>query len=244
MQSAAFFAAGIDALYEAVRVPAGGGGDAVAALRAERFAGFNVTTPLKEEVCPHLQRLTDAARAVGAVNTVKQDGGDLIGHNTDGEGCVRALDELWHPNFESAGVLLLGAGPAARAISAALVSRGARVECWSRRTELAARLGGPPRTRASLVISALPSDAAVPAHVLELIDRRSDIFDVNYGCTRSPVPAGIGARRSDGVPMLLQQGALAFEWWTGIAAPLRAMRSALEDAKGRAQGARTENSSR
>ncbi|MFI5388589.1 MAG: hypothetical protein ACHQY2_02630, partial [Candidatus Eremiobacterales bacterium] len=67
------------------------------------------------------------------------------------------------------------------------------------------------------------------------------ILDVNYGVARSPIPPDVGARRSDGIPMLLHQGALAFEWWTGTAAPLDAMRAALERAQGRAEPPRTEN---
>jgi shikimate dehydrogenase len=244
MQSAAFAAAGVRARYEPLRVAAGESADAIARLRAEGFAGFNVTTPLKEEVRSHLDTLTDAALSAGAVNTVKRCDGELIGHNTDGEGCARALDELWHSDYEGLDVLLLGAGPAARAIAVALSNRGARVSCWSRRAEHAATIGPLPNRPATLVISALPADATVPADVLASVDPRADVFDVNYAAARSPLPAGIGARRSDGIPMLLHQGALAFEWWTGLPAPLAEMRSALERAQGRVESPGTENSPR
>jgi shikimate dehydrogenase len=244
MQSAAFAAVGLPASYEPLRVAAAGIGDAIVRLRAEEFAGFNVTTPLKEVVRSHLNTLTGAAVADGAVNSVKRSGGELIGHNTDGEGCVRALVDLWHPAFECLDVLLLGAGPAARAIAVALSERGARIACWSRRADRAATVGPPPDRLTTLVISALPADATVPAHVAAAIDPRADIFDVNYAVARSPLPAGIGARRSDGIPMLLHQGALAFEWWTGLPAPLSAMRAALEVAQGRAERPSTENSPR
>jgi shikimate dehydrogenase len=241
MQSAAFAAAGLDARYVAMRVPAGGAGDAIAGLRAQGFAGFNVTTPLKEEVGSHLDAMTETAVAAGAVNTVKRSGDEFTGHNTDGEGCVRALHDLWRTEFDRLEVLLLGAGPAARAIAVALASRGARIACWSRRAERASRIGPPPERRATLVISALPAGAAVPRFVLAVVDQNADVFDVNYASNRSPFPAGVGARRSDGIPMLLHQGALAFEWWTGLPAPLGAMRAALGLAQGRAERSSTEN---
>ncbi len=241
MQAAAFAAAGIDAQYEALRVAAGSSGGAIARLRDLGYAGFNVTTPLKEEVREHLDACTDLAREAGAVNTVALRGDALVGHNTDGEGCARALDDLWQTALEKADVLLLGAGPAARAIALSLRSRGARIACWARREERAASIGPPPERRAVVVISALPPGAELPAEIVAAIDPRADILDVNYGTARSPIPSGVGARRSDGIPMLLHQGALAFEWWTGREAPLAAMRAALERAKGRAEPPRTEN---
>jgi len=241
MQAAAFAAAGVDADYEALRVTAGSSGGAVARLRDLKYAGFNVTTPLKEEVRAYLDDFTDLASAAGAVNTVARRGGRLVGHNTDGEGCARALTDLWRTALDGADVLVLGAGPAARAIGLSLRSRGARISCWSRREAQAAAIGPLPARRATLVISALPPDVKVPDDVIANVDPRADILDVNYGAARSPVPSNVGARRSDGMPMLLYQGALAFEWWTGMAAPLDAMRTALARAKGRAEPTRTEN---
>jgi shikimate 5-dehydrogenase len=122
-----------------------------------------------------------------------------------------------------------------------LTSRGARIACWSRRAEPAALIGPPPDRSARFVISALPPGAAIPPAVLAAIDPDADVFDVNYASTRFALPADIGARHSDGIPMLLHQGALAFEWWTGKPAPIGAMRAALDVAQGRAERARTEN---
>jgi shikimate dehydrogenase len=244
MQSAAFAAAGIGARYDAIRVAEGQAAGAIADLRAQGYAGFNVTTPLKEEVAGCVDALTESARNAGAVNTVRRDGDGWTGHNTDGEGCARALQELWSPAFDGLEVLILGAGPAARAIALALSARGARISCWSRRPARAVDLGPPPSQPATLVISALPADATVPAEVIDLIDPRADVFDINYGSALSPLPQSAGARRSDGTPMLLHQGALAFSWWTGKAAPLEVMRAVLERAQGRAERPGTENSPR
>lgn len=244
MQAAAFAAAGISARYDPIRVAEGDAAGVIANLRADGYAGFNVTTPLKEEVLACLDTLTEAARIAGAVNTVRRDGDGFTGHNTDGEGCARALQELWSPAFDGLEVLVLGAGPAARAIALALSSRGARVACWSRRPERAATIGPPPGGDAMLVISALPADATIPDDVINRVDPQADLFDINYASVRSPLPSGVGARRSDGTPMLLHQGALAFAWWTGKAAPIEAMRAVLERAQGRAERPGTENSPR
>jgi shikimate dehydrogenase len=244
MQAAAFAAAGISARYEAIRVAEGDAAGAIAKLRADGYAGFNVTTPLKEEVLECFDALTEGARNAGAVNTVRRDGDCFTGHNTDGEGCVRAIQELWSPAFDGLEVLVLGAGPAARAIALAFSSRGAHVACWSRRPDRAATVGPPPTGAPTLVISALPADATIPDDVIDSIDPQADVFDINYATARSPLPPGVGARRSDGKPMLLHQGALAFAWWTGKAAPIEAMRAVLERAQGRAERPGTENSPR
>jgi shikimate dehydrogenase len=244
MQSAAFAAAGIQARYDAIRVAEGESAGAIAGLRAQGYAGFNVTTPLKEEVAASLDALTESARNAGAVNTVRAEGDGWTGHNTDGEGCARALQELWSPVFDGLEVLILGAGPAARAIALALSARGASIACWSRRPARAVNLGPPPARPAALVVSALPADASVPAEVIDMIDPRADIFDINYASSYSPLPQSAGARRSDGTPMLLHQGALAFAWWTGKEAPLEVMRAVLERAQGRAERPGTENSPR
>jgi shikimate dehydrogenase len=77
-------------------------------------------------------------------------------------------------------------------------------------------------------VSALPADATLPPHIEQMSNDDTMIFDLNYGRQRSPVAAMRGRRRSDGLPLLLHQGALSFEWWTGLAAPLAQMRAALE----------------
>lgn len=229
MFSAAFAAAGIDASYTALEVRADEADEFVERARRGAFAGFNVTTPLKETVVALVDGLTDDARAAAAVNVVRRDGSTLTGHNTDGSGLVRGLAELWGWKPEGASVLLLGSGPAARAIAIKLKEAGAaHVACWSRNEATAAGIGPPPRRPADLIVSTLPASAVVPDAVLEFVDAHSFVFDANYSAARSPVPPGLGKARSAGLPMLLHQGALSYEWWLGTAAPLDAMRAALE----------------
>lgn len=227
MQSAGFAAAGIDATYEAIRVPKGEIAAAIDTLRAD-FAGFNVTTPLKEAILPFVDALTDVAGSVPAVNTVRIEKGKLTGHNTDGAGFVDALMDVWRLEPRRLIFCFLGSGPAARAIAQAVARRNAsRIMCWSRNPLTSAEIGDPPDSRPDVLVSALPSDAEIPADVLDTIEGATHVFDLNYRATRSPVPDGIGRFRTDGRSLLLHQGAQSFKWWTGIEAPIDAMRSAL-----------------
>ena len=86
MVEAAFAAAGLDWRYLTIEVAPAGLGDAVRGARAMGFRGFNCTIPHKVAVVPHLDRLSEAAGLIGAVNTVVRDGEELVGHNTDGAG--------------------------------------------------------------------------------------------------------------------------------------------------------------
>ena len=227
MQNAAFRILGIDAEYDALRVGRDELASAVPRLRTE-LAGFNVTTPLKEAILQYVDALTDVASEAQAVNTVRVEKWRLTGHNTDGLGFVAAIQELWHVTPRGKAVCVLGSGPAARAIALALGQLGAAsLACWSRNPLTAAEIGGAPATRPDLLVSALPPDAVLPEDVLQAVAGATYVFDVNYGAAHSPVPEAIGVHRSDGLPLLLHQGALALQWWTGLAPPLEAMRAAL-----------------
>lgn len=229
MQAAAFAATHLEATYEAIDVPPDRMRKAVQRLREERFAGWNVTTPLKSAIVALLDTSTLQAREAGAVNTVRREAdGSLTGHNTDGEGLLTALADVWEWQPAGASVLLLGSGPAAQGIAAALRrARVAHVFCWSRNTETAARIGPPPAQTCDLIVSALPADACLPEDAQTWAGDGTYIIDLNYTAKRSPVAGLKAMRRSDGLPLLLHQGALAFSWWTGVAAPMEAMRTAI-----------------
>ena len=227
MQNAAFRACEIDATYETMRVQRE---DLAAGIRDLRsvFAGCNVTTPLKEAVLPFLDTLTEEAQDARAVNTVRVDRDRLTGHNTDGSGFVAAIAELWNITPNGKTFCLLGSGPAARAIARAVERFGAsRVTCWSRNPKTATLVGQPPNARPDVLVSALPATANVDPDVLRLVSDADFVFDLNYRAPQSPVPGGCGKHRSDGLPLLLHQGARSFEWWTGKVPPLDVMRAAL-----------------
>jgi shikimate dehydrogenase len=225
MQQAAFDALGIEATYEPIEASIAQ--PIMARLSKQGFCGWNVTTPLKEQAVASVDSLSDAARRARAVNVVRKDGDRLVGHNTDGEGFVRAVSELWTERALSGSVLVLGAGPAARAIACALADAGVEeLSCWSR-DEGRARLVAPePRGQPHLVVWALPPEARLPDAIAALADRAALFFDCNYGEGRSARGRGAGAY-SDGLSMLLHQGVLSFTWWTGREAPEEQMRAAL-----------------
>ncbi|MEM3041888.1 MAG: shikimate dehydrogenase, partial [Nitrososphaerota archaeon] len=116
MQNAAFEACGLNSVYIPLRVPPSSLKDAVDGLRAIDIGGFNVTIPHKVSVIRCLDGLDPSAAMLGAVNTVVNRNGKLIGYNTDGAGALEALRKA-NVNVEGLNVVILGAGGAARAIA-------------------------------------------------------------------------------------------------------------------------------
>jgi shikimate dehydrogenase len=230
MQNAAFAACGIDCEYVLRELHRDALAPAVKELsRNVQVLGANVTIPHKEAIVPLLDELDPLAAQIGAVNTVSRQGPRLKGWNTDVEGFRRALDECGYV-VEGKAVVILGAGGAARAVSAAIDSRVDRLWVIARNPEQAARLcrdlglkRAEPRdmnhmrepiAEADLVINATPADLAETWRIRP--DRR--LFDLR------------SRRSAEGRSMLLHQGAASFEIWTDRKAPLEAMRAALERA--------------
>jgi shikimate dehydrogenase len=122
---AAFKAAGIEGAYEPWPTEEAQLEGRVNALRGDDMFGANVTIPYKETVIPMLDRVEEGAEAIGAVNTIVHDGGELIGHNTDLAGFNRALKD--DARFDPAGkkTAIIGSGGAARAVARALVKANA-----------------------------------------------------------------------------------------------------------------------
>lgn len=247
MHDAAFAAAGVPARYAALDVPPAELAAAVARLRAAPYLGANVSVPHKEAVARLVDELTGAARAVGAVNTVVRHGARLVGHNTDAPGFLRGLAEL---GFDPAGAgcLVLGAGGAARAVVWALLGAGARVVVVNRDAARAERLvadleaaGAPHLPAARLLVNTTSVGMAggpdpdglpllTPAQ-LAALPAGAGVVDLVYRPALTPLLRAAAARghaTQNGLPMLLWQGALAFEAWTGRPAPAAVMREALE----------------
>jgi len=255
MQRAAFAATGIDGRYDAVDVAPGDLAGAVAALRAAPWWGANVTVPHKTAVVPLLDELAPAARRLGAVNTIVRQGDRLLGDNTDLPGFARALAEAWPGGWDGAHALVLGAGGAARAVVAALLDAGARVALHNRSRgraeDLLLALGasdvalvddaGLPEAvrRCALLVqtttvgmSGGPAGSPLPEG---LLPERGAVVDLIYRPARTPLlraAQSAGLAVQNGLPMLVHQGALAFEAWTGRAAPVAVMGRAAEVALG------------
>jgi len=160
MHNAAFAALGVDATYVRFPVAPDALADALRGLRALGIAGANVTIPHKSAVLPLLDAVDDAARAIGAVNTIVRDAdGRLRGTNTDAGGLVSALREAG-ARLDGANALVLGAGGAARAAVYGLAQAGASVSIAARRAEAARALGamthGVRSAVSTLTLGALP----------------------------------------------------------------------------------------
>jgi shikimate dehydrogenase len=241
--NAAYREAGLNWIYAAFPVPRGRGYDAVRGARDLRFAGLNVTMPHKADAAAACDDLTPDAIALGALNVVTvTDDGRLLGSSTDGEGFVRSVRD---EGFDPAGtdVLVAGAGGAARAIVLALGGAGARVTVGARRldaAESAAALvpGGQATTLGdvdpgvyALVVNATPlgmqgEPGPVP---VERLNPGQLVVDTVYHPMETPFLAAARARgihAVNGLGMLVHQAALAFESWTGLEAPVAAMRAA------------------
>jgi shikimate dehydrogenase len=255
MQNAALQACGLDYIYVPFEVASNDVGAAVAGLRALGVAGFNVTIPHKSCVMAYLDDLDDSAVAAGAVNTVKNDGGRLIGYNTDGEGLVRSLavDLDFDPRDSS--IVILGAGGAARGAIAALSRAGAkRIVIVNRSQDRANELAAVMSARFSgteLLISfgyeamqdSLPpmdviinttslgmNNESIHSIMLNALKRSTKVYDMVYSPRITPLlceTAEMGLRGANGLGMLAAQGELAFTIWTGEIPPSGLMRSTL-----------------
>ena len=110
MHNAAFERLGLAAHYEALDVSPDALEEAVSSLRSKDCYGANVTVPHKLAVIPFLDELSEAARAIGAVNTIINTAGELLGHNTDASGFLRALRKGMEAKLENQTAVMLGAG--------------------------------------------------------------------------------------------------------------------------------------
>ncbi len=259
MQQAAFDALGIDARYELWDRRQIELSDAVASLREDDFLGANITIPHKEHTVPLMDRLTDEAQATGAVNVISRDGAKLVGHNTDVAGFRSALVKLVGRQKMPRHAVVLGAGGAARAVIYALITEGfQRIIVFNRHLHrgeglvkhfgrnaahmelrampwhesvLEAELG---KTKLLVNCTSLgmePDESPIPG---EIIGQDLLVMDLIYNPTESRLlrdAAAAGCTTMNGEHMLLQQGAKAFELWTGQAAPVEVMEAELERAR-------------
>lgn len=258
MQNAAFRALGLRWQYLTIPVAAAHLGDAIVGVRALGMRGANFTIPHKVAVLEYLDRVAPDAALIGAVNTVRREGDLLIGENTDGKGFLRGLrlDAGIDPAGKSA--VVLGAGGASRAIVTELALAGAAEILVVNRSpergeamvsELARRTGAPIRFEAWPATYRIPTgvDLLVNATSIGLYPDVSAIPPVDWSdasgqmlvCDVVPNPPDTrflqearsrGLPVLDGLSMLVHQGAIGFQMWTGLDAPVDVMREALREA--------------
>jgi shikimate dehydrogenase len=246
MHNAAFRHLGVNAVY--VAFPVTDLAQAVAGLRGLPIGGVSVTIPFKEEIIPLIDELGPRAARIGAVNTVVNRDGRLIGSNTDWRGAVTALRAKI--SLQGRQVLILGAGGASRAIAYGIFQEGGQVTLTdidaARAAAMARDLGaeaipldGLERCPATILVNATPVGMApdldgIPINP-ELLSRFPVVMDIVYQplTTRLLREAQArGAAAIDGLQMLIHQATAQFELFTGRQAPAEVMARAAYGALG------------
>ncbi len=256
IHNAAFRSLGLDWIYVPFSVPPVSIREAVEGIRALGIAGVNVTVPHKESIIPYLDSLSPEASLFGAVNTIKNEGGHLKGYNTDGEGFLISMREAGIEP-EGMEVLIFGAGGAARAIAGALALNGVKAIHIVNRTEekgaFLARYFSQhfPEKRfyyhpfrlqeireilpdMHMLVNATSIGLKEEDHIplsFERIKKDAIIADIVYKPSGTDLLSEArkhGFKTLSGEGMLLYQGALSFEIWTGRKAPISVMKEAIK----------------
>jgi shikimate dehydrogenase len=226
----------------------------LAQLPGEGYAGVNLTIPLKEVAFQGLEKLDVSAEILGAVNTVEFTDDGPVGHNTDGYGFLKALEEAFEKSAKGDNVFVLGCGGAGRAVALMAALDGAKSITLAdvdadRIAALAAEIsdcapnveviqsvgGGSASCReADLIIQASPvgmkreDPSLLPPEAFRAGQRVFDLIYMYPETAFLSTAKAEGAQIANGLGMLLHQGAKAFEIWTGIQPDVAAMRAALE----------------
>jgi shikimate dehydrogenase len=242
---------GIAGSYEALDVVPEALADFFAGYREEGWVGGNITVPHKVAVIPFLDRIDEAATAVGAVNTIWWEDDELIGGNTDAFGFLGNLDECV-PGWDSVArkAIIIGAGGAARAAVYGLVTRGLSVALCNRTVEKASDLAdlfsgvtghGMDRlpqlmSEADLLVNttSLGMAGKPPLQIdLAALKRDAIVYDIVYVPLETPLlraAVAHGHRTVDGLGMLLHQAVEGFRHWFGRTPEVtRELRSLLEE---------------
>ena len=251
MQNAAFAAKGLNCTYIAFRVPKAELKESIESLRSINIAGFNVTTPHKTQVVRYLDEVEPAAKKVAAVNTVNNIEGIFRGYNTDVYGFIEPLRKR-QVDFRGIRVLLLGSGGAARAVVVALAEQNgiAKLVIANRDIQRANELANlgvglgmkcevVPLDRAQdssplcdLIVNATTLGMNNESSVIdyEHIRKGSIVYDIVYRPLVTDLIENAKYAQASvvyGYEMLIEQGAKAFEIWTGLSAPKDAMKKNL-----------------
>jgi shikimate dehydrogenase len=260
IQNAAFKKLGLDWEYSLFEVEPKDLADALKGMRALHIAGFNVTIPHKENVFPLIDEVTKMARVIGAINTVLNQEGKLIGFNTDGAGFIDSLKEDAKTDPKDKNVVILGAGGACRAVAITLAEAGVKSITLSdidekKAQDLAGYIGSyfkikyaavPTNSqelqrsidKAGILINTTPigmypkTDASPISNNIKLPPGLL-VYDLVYNPAETQLlkkAKAAGCKTCSGLGMLVRQGALALTIWTGKEAPLEVMFKAAQEA--------------
>lgn len=258
MHNAAFGKLGLDCVYVAFDINPDSLESAAHAIRSLGISGVNVTIPHKQRIISFLDATAPEVALTGAVNTIENQDGKLIGYNTDVEGFLMAIEGDLGVDPKGLRIFLVGAGGAARAVLAGLCMNGASEICLINRTrDKAVSLASEFKKsyghisiepyaledassversmrRSDLLINASSSGMEGLGSIelpLELLPKKSRVYDLVYKPKETVLvkrAKQLGLKSAGGTSMLLYQGAKSLEIWTGESAPLDVMRKAIE----------------
>jgi shikimate dehydrogenase len=255
LHNAAFQHLGLDFVYVVFTVTKKHLGNAISGVRSLGFRGLNVTMPHKVSVVQYLDELDETAKNIGSVNTILNQNGKLTGFTTDGIGALKAL-KFHGADPSGKKIIVLGAGGASRSVSFTLAKEARELVILNRTLmkaqklvgDLSAHLGPRAKVRAGELNSrniskelmdadVLVNATSVGMHPQESLSPvtasllRSDlvVFDLVYEPIETKLLVDAkrkGAMTVDGLSMLVFQGAVSFEIWTGVKAPVEVMMNA------------------
>ena len=256
MTEAGFAQAGLNWRYITMKVLPGDLDAAMAGLKAVNMRGVNLTMPHKINVLKHMDELSEAARVIGAVNTVvRREDGTLFGENTDGKGFVQSLKEAG-VTIAGASICLLGAGGAARSIGVECALAGAaKITVINRNRDRGEDLARIIRENTAADACFIPWEGAArvpdgtdilvnatcvglhphgdqcPNVDFDTVQPGMTACDVIFNPVNTPFltnAAKRGAKTIDGLGMLVNQGAINYRLWTGQEAPRDVMYAQLK----------------
>jgi len=242
MHNAALNDLALDYVYLAFDVLTNDLEKAILGIKKGNIKGINVTIPHKEAIIPYLDELDPLSKQIGAVNTIKNEGGVLLGRNTDALGAKQALLDAGF-KIEGKKALILGAGGAARAISFALSEKSDEIFISNRTEERAIKLAkelqekakikatGKDMSEKTLRTLAYSVDILINTTPIgmypkidispiskDFLNENLFVFDIIYNPLQTRLlkdAKETGSKILNGLDMFINQGALAFEWWTG-----------------------------
>ena len=230
---------------------------AVNGIKAFNFKGINVTLPFKQKIMHYLDEIDPVAQEIGAINTIKNDGGYLYSRNTDAEGAMKALLDAGH-KVSGKNILLLGAGGAARTLAFIMAKDSNKIVIANRTEKRAEKLANEIKSKFGIIVEGKNNSN----HVLKEESKKADILinttplGMYPNVDKSPIPAEFlhedlfvfdivynplktklikdatekGCSTLGGLDMLVNQGALAFEWWTNKKPNIQLMKNKIVEA--------------
>lgn len=254
MMEAGYRSVGLDWRYQLFQVKAEDLGEALGGIKAMGFSGLNLTIPHKIAAIPYMDGMSDSAKLIGAINTIIVRDGKLYGENTDGKGFVRGMTEDGI-SLDGKSIVILGAGGAARAISVeCALAKAASITIVNRTEEKGKELAALLQEKTPCKAEFLKWTAGIRLPECDILINATNIGlypdtnvpDIDYESIKEgmivqdiiPNPAitpflkkaeAKGAVIRDGQSMLVHQGALGVELWTGKKPDVKVMREALAE---------------